>query len=209
MQSEKISVIKEWLGSGSINFFGLPFAGKDSQASRISELLNGNVLGGGEILRNSEIPLHVKKLIDEGHLAPTEDYIRIVLPYLSRDEFKDKPMLLSSVGRWKGEETAVMKALEKADHPLKAAVFFKVDKNTMIERLNLEENAETRGLRQDDSLEKLEQRIVEFEEKTMPVIEYYDSVNLLLEVDATPPKDQVFEGLIDSIYLLALRDATK
>ena len=29
---EKITVIKQWLGTGSINVFGLPFSGKDTVA---------------------------------------------------------------------------------------------------------------------------------------------------------------------------------
>src|ERR1700741_1102728 len=99
-RAQEIQTIKKWLGTGSINVFGLPFAGKDTHSQELAVQLDGKILGGGEILRNSIIPDHVRELIDEGHLAPTEDYIRIVLPYLSKEEFADKPLILSSVGRW-------------------------------------------------------------------------------------------------------------
>lgn len=204
MESEKISIIKEWLGTGSINFFGLPFAGKDSQARLFAELLGGVVIGGGEILR-SGAPQHVKDTIAEGHLAPTDEYIRIILPYLSRDEFQGVPLFLSSVGRWKGEEASVVPALEQASHPLKAVVYLTLDAEMIHRRLALEENTVTRGERDDDHAHKLEQRIAEFEEKTLPVIEYYRQAGYLLEIDATASKEAVTQAVIDALYQRAAK----
>jgi len=201
MESEKIRVIKEWLGTGSINFFGPPFAGKDSQARLFAELLDGVVIGGGDILR-SVAPESVKSLINEGKLAPTDEYIRIVLPYLSREEFSEMPLLLSSVGRWKGEEQAVVPALKQASHPLKAVVYLSLDTETIRQRL-LSDNDDNRGVRDDDYAHKLEHRINEFEEKTLPVIDYYRTTGALIEIDGAMPKDNVTESIIDELYTRA------
>lgn len=197
--TDQIEVIRRWLGSGSINFFGLPFAGKDSQANRLQKRFGGSVLGGGDILRNSVIPQHVKETIDRGILAPTDDYIAIVLPYLAKAEFAGHPLFLSSVGRWKGEEEGVMKALEAANHPLRAVIYLPLDESIVFERLLLEENATTRGARADDDEEKLKKRVEEFRNKTLPVIEFYRNQGLLIEVDATLSKDEVERRILTAL----------
>ena len=132
--SANILALKLWLGTGSINVFGLPFSGKDTHGSRLAETFDALMLGGGDILRNSVIPDHVQKDMESGRLIPTDDYIRIVLPYLSSDQFTGRPLILSSVGRWKGEEPGVMMAANTSNHPLKAAVFLSVSEETAHKR---------------------------------------------------------------------------
>ncbi len=196
---EKTPELKTWLGSGSINFFGLPFAGKDSQARRIADRLQGTVLSSGDIFRNSVIPPKTKAIIDSGVLAPTQDFIDIVLPYLKKSEFAGRPLMLSSVGRWHGEEEGVIGALEESKHPLKAVVYLALDEAIAIERLDLEENAIERGIREDDGKEKLLTRIEEFHNKTLPVIDYYREAGLLIEIDASLPKDDVERTILEQL----------
>lgn len=195
--------VAEWLKTGSVNFFGMPFAGKDSQAKRIAEHFKGVVLGGGDILRNSVIPPEVQTIMNSGELIPTEDYIKIVLPYLSQIDFADKPLFLSAVGRWKGEETSVLQALETANHPLKMVVHLTLDEAIARERLRSEDILEHRGNRIDDDLETLERRIVEFNEKTLPVIEHYRELGYLVEVDASLPKDEVEKQILGAMAVRA------
>jgi adenylate kinase len=200
---EKAPQIKDWLGSGSINFFGLPFAGKDSQARRLADRLKGVVLSSGDILRNSVIPPETKAIMAAGGIAPSKDFVNIVLPYLKKPEFSGHPLMLSSVGRWHGEEEGVIGALDESQHPLKAVVYLKLDAKIAIERLNLEENVLERGIREDDGKEKFLTRIEEFNQKTMPVIEYYRDSGLLIEVDASLPKDEVEQVILEQLALLA------
>ena len=48
---EKIETIKEWLGTGSINIFGLPMSGKDTQGIKLAETLGAKFLSSGLIIR--------------------------------------------------------------------------------------------------------------------------------------------------------------
>lgn len=194
-----ISLIAQWLGSGSINLFGLPYAGKDTQAELLAKEFNGVRLGGGEILRNSTIPPHVKEAIDAGLLAPTQDYIDIVLPYLSREEFANKPLILSSVGRWHGEEEGVVQALEQSRHPLKAVIFLTIPTETLHERWEVAQTTSDRGNRADDAKEKLSTRLAEFQDKTMPVIDYYRQTGLLIEIDASKHVIDVCHDIIAAL----------
>lgn len=198
----EIEKIKSWLGEGSVNFFGLPFSGKDSQARRLADKVNGVVLSSGEIIRNSVIPADIKEIMDNGELIPSDDFVRVVLPYLSRDDFKSKPLILSSVGRWKGEEQSVVNALDQANHPLKAVIYLALDESIVRERFKREENVEVRGERDDDKEEHLVNRIKEFNEKTIPVIEYYRQEGLLIEIDASLSKDDVESAVASGLSSL-------
>lgn len=198
-RNKQISVIKKWLGTGSINIFGLPFAGKDTHAEELAAQLDAVVLGGGDILRNSIIPDHVKKEIDAGKLAPTEDYVQIVLPYLSRKEFSGKPLVLSSVGRWSGEEMGVLAATKASGHKLKAVVYLNIDKTVALNRWEHSQAHATRGERVDDAHHLLDVRFKEFETKTSPVIEHYRELGLLIEIDGTPDVARVSQDIIDAL----------
>ncbi len=202
-RQKEIQIIKEWLGAGSINIFGLPFAGKDTHGETLAEQLDGVVLGGGEVLRNSVIPDHVRTKMDAGELAPTDDYVQIVLPYLSREQLAGKPLILSSVGRWHGEEEGVIAAAKASGHELKAVILLQVSQEVALERWQHSQEHLTRGERADDQHHKLDMRFAEFQNKTQPVIEYYREMGLLIEIDGTPDIARVTQDIIDALVAFA------
>lgn len=183
-----LEAVKSWLGTGSINIFGRPLAGKDTQCHELAKLLDARVLSGGEILRQSA-PVELMKDTNAGKLFPTEEYIRIVTPYLGKAEFAGKPLILSSVGRWHGEEPGVIGAAEASNHQIKAVIYLKVDES--VARNRHENIGASRGARADDAPELLEQRFKEFREKTLPVIDFYRQKGLLIEVDANGTTEDI------------------
>ncbi|MGI0133781.1 MAG: nucleoside monophosphate kinase, partial [Candidatus Micrarchaeaceae archaeon] len=185
--SYDLGQIKRWLGTGSINLFGRPFAGKDTQGRKLAELFNAPILGGGDILRGAGMPESIKAIMTSGELIPTKDYLELVLPYLHQSEFVGKPLILSSVGRWHGEEAGVLEATAAASHPLRAAIYLKASESTIRKRQLASQKLGDRGRRADDN--KLQIRLEEFENKTLPVISFYRDEGLLIEVDANQPPD--------------------
>ena len=205
MDHTKVETIKKWLGTGAINIFGLPFAGKDTHGHFMAELLDASLLGGGDILRNSEIPAHIKAIMSEGSLIPTSDYIAIVLPYLSSEQYQNTPLVLSSVGRWHGEEDGVMQAAAASNHPVKAVIYLHITIKEAYDRFRDSQQLGDRDNRQDDSKENLITRFSEFDDKTLPVIEYYRQQGLLIDIDGRPPVDEVRRAIIDALYEFASR----
>ena len=199
----EIETIKQWLGTGAINIFGLPFAGKDTHGHKLAELFDASIMGGGDILRNSAIPPRVHQIMVTGALIPTNDYIDIVVPYLSKKEFTGRPLILSSVGRWHGEEPGVISAAKAADHPIKAVVFLSVSEDVARQRFINSLEDEIRGDRADDSEDKLETRFAEFRNKTMPVIDFYRDKGLLIEIDGNPPKSDVHQAILQGLLKFA------
>lgn len=195
----EIQRLKKWLGAGSINIFGRPFAGKDTQGKILAEIFGGVLMGGGDILRGSTIPDRVKDIMHAGHLIPTDDYINIVLPYLQQNEFNEKPLILSSVGRWQGEEDSVISATKKSGHELKAVIHLSLDEDSVKLRWQSKKNTDDRGARHDDSLEVLATRLDEYREKTLPVIEHYRRIGLLIEIDGTQPAEAVTDEILRAL----------
>jgi len=197
IEFEKTPEIADWLGAGSINLFGKPFAGKDSQGNRLAKRLDGVILGGGKILRGSNIPAATQAIMDRGELIPTVDFVEIVHPFLGQPDFDNKPLILSAVGRLEGEEEGVIEALEISKHPLKAAVYLPLEDKLVWERFEASQqpasghNEDARGIRSDDTREKIAVRLEEFRDKTIPVIDFYREQGLLIEVDATLSKNEV------------------
>lgn len=206
ISKEHHAAIQSWLGSGSINIFGLPFAGKDTHGATLSKIFDAPLLGGGDILRNSTIPPELKKGLDAGMLFPTDEYLRIVTPFLSKPEFDSRPLVLSSVGRWIGEEQGVLEATKASNHPTKAVVYLHLSEETLHKRWEKSQAHGDRGERADDAQHVLETRINEFKEKTLPVIEVYRDMGLLIEVNSDAEKHEVIETILARLLVLATRN---
>ena len=193
---DKITQIKKWLGTGSINIFGLPMSGKDTQGVRLAETLGAKFLSSGMIIRAMEKETG-EDYTSDGSLAPTNLFYKWVLPYFERRDLFEFPLILSSIGRWYGEEGAVMTAAASAGHEIKAVIFLKLTDDEVIKRFKVAQELNDRGERKDDgSVEVFKNRLVEFYKKTMPVLEHYRELGLLVEVNGAQSKDAVFDEIV-------------
>ena len=191
--------ITQWLGDGAINIFGLPFSGKDTHGHVLAEQFNATLLSSGAIFRGSHMPPHAKEILDAGGIVPSDVFVDMVLPYLSKPEFRDRPMILSSVGRSHGEEDGVLQAAAAAGHPIKAVVLLAVDEATSRERFANSRTDANRDTRADDAESKLDTRYTNFRQKTQPVIDYYREHGLLIEIDGIPPIEEVNQTILRAL----------
>lgn len=199
MMEEDIKTIKQWLGTGSINIFGRPFAGKDTQGRIIADLLGGSLVAGGDILRSYHDQDKIQKVMAAGGLIPSDFYLSVLIPYLSRPEFEDKPLILSAVGRLQGEESVIMEATTRSGHPIKAIVLMNLSEEDVWRRFEEAKLKHDRGERTDDHREVLKNRLQKFQDKTMPVIEFYRQNDLLVEVDGMLELEEVTEQIIQRL----------
>lgn len=202
---EKIEKIKEWLGTGSINIFGLPMSGKDTVGIKLAEALSAKFLSSGIIIRAIEEKEHLH-YTEKGNLWPTDMFRERILPYLSSEELEGGALVLSSVGRWEGEEEPVMEACEKGGHPIKAVISLNVSESDVMARWRAAKELGDRGMRKDDQKEEVFQnRIMEFRNKTMPVLKFYHEKGLLEAVQADVSREEVFDNVVEALYQRSLR----
>jgi adenylate kinase len=196
---EQTKKITDWLAAGSINIFGCPFAGKDTQARILAQLFNGALIAGGDILRSHHDPVKIKQIMAEGGLVPSDFYLHLVLPYLSRPIFKNKPLILSSVGRSKGEESTIVEATNASGHPLKAVILLELPEDEVWRRFEAAKAEHDRDGRTDDQRKTLKKRLTKFKDKTMPVIEFYRSKDLLIEVNGALSREEVTKEILKKL----------
>ena len=202
---QNISTIKDWLGTGSINIFGLPFSGKDTVGIRLAEDLGAKFLSSGLILRHiAEEDQDLAKEMKQGLLADTNKFLDSILPYLSRQDLQSYPLVLSSVGRWEGEEYPVIEAAEDAGHPIKAVILLNISEAEAKKRWQTAKTLMDRGEREDDKESSaFDKRIDEFIQKTMPVIEIYQKRGVLVSVPATADREAVYQKVIEELAIKA------
>ena len=197
---EKISTIKNWLGTGSINIFGLPMAGKDTQGIKLAEALNAKFLSSGMIVRAMEKETK-QNLTNKGNLIPTNIFYEWVLPYFERRDLFEYPLILSSIGRWFGEEDQVMSVAEGAGHKIKAAILLNLSETEALKRFDEAKTLGDRGDRADDKeLTVFKNRLQEFHQKTIPVLKHYQSLGLLITIDGNQTRDAVFSEIVEKLY---------
>ena len=200
--NDKLQAIKNWLGTGSINIFGLPMSGKDTVGVRLAEDISARFLSSGMIIRDMEKEIK-NDMTGNGELIPTDLFYEWILPYFFRDDLKENALVLSSVGRWSGEENEVMDSAKTSGHEIKAAVLLDVTETEVMKRWEIVNSLgdEARTVREDDkNPETFKVRIKEFNEKTKPVLDHYEELNLLIRVDGNQDREAVYQATIDALY---------
>lgn len=199
-RSAKLLAIKNWLGTGSINIFGLPMSGKDTVGVRLSDDLDAKFLSSGMMIRAVEKEAGTD-ITGTGMLTPTNMFYDIVLPYFGRENLNGYPLILSSIGRWSGEEVEVMKSLEFSHHEIKAVVLLEMSETDVISRWDSVQSINDRGDRNDDKDRRVfATRLNEFRTKTIPVLQKYKDLGLLVTVNASADRETVYNNVVDGIY---------
>lgn len=200
---KSVDYIRDLLGNGAINVFGRPFAGKDTQCKALANLLGGSVISSGDILRHDHGNTEIQRIMAEGGIIPSDLFESVVVPFLSREEFAHKPMILSEVGRVEGEQYVIMRATQQSGHPQKAVVVLEISDEEVYRRFDASIEEGDRGERADDRREVLKHRLDSYQAMVRPVIEFYREKGLLLEVDGSLERpivtDSIIAGLGDFI----------
>ena len=195
---ENKQLLKDWLGAGSINLFGRPFAGKDTQGAFLADLFGGVMISGGDILRRTTDE-EVQRIMAEGGIIPSEAWERIVPPFFASPELAGKPLILSEVGRLKGEEQIIMRVMAETGHPQKAVIVLTLSEEEVWRRFEQSQIDKDRGERADDNTAVLQTRLDKYREKVLPVIDYYREISLLIEVDGTLTREQVTQEILRAL----------
>ena len=125
-------------------------------------------------------------------------------------------MILSSVGRWQGEEDQVMESAKDAGHPIKAAVLLNVSEADIEKRWEVvretgvrEGQLQTSKRLDDQERSVFKKRIDEFNKKTMPVLRHYQDMKMLVPVKANMTREEVLAATVDAIYNYANKEIDK
>ena len=202
-----------------ILLIGPPASGKSIQGQKLSEELGLPIVNTGKLLR--EIPetsiwyQPVDEAIEMGSLAPN-NIVGGLLDEVIADPKYEKGYILDGWMRQRSD-------LEQFDPLFDWVLYFKLSKGTSINRIVSRRVCEKNGhiynlvfqppkvanmcdidgsrlvQREDDTPAVVEFRWKEFERLTLPMIEYFNSKGILIEINAEPMPDVIFAEALSKL----------
>jgi adenylate kinase len=198
-------------------FLGPPGAGKGTLAGRVVDLLKIPHISTGNIFREAiaaktPLGLTVQAIIDSGKLVDDNTTIALVKQRLGQDDAKNG-YILDGFPRTiaQAEALSIFSAVDKV-------VNFDIPDSAVIERLSGRRVCRKCGfnyhtvfnkpkqenvcdacggevyIRDDDRAEAVSKRLEVYREQTAPLIDYYRTKGLLVDVDARPLIDGMIEN---------------
>lgn len=163
----------------NIVIFGPPGAGKGTQAIYLKENFKLVHLSTGELLRHqiaeeTAMGVEAKSFIDKGELVPDELVIGMIESKLNESS-NANGFIFDGFPRTVDQAKALDLLLDKMGTPVSAMLALEVNKEELISRLL--ERGKTSGRSDDTDVSIIENRINIYNEKTAPLINYYQKQN--------------------------------
>jgi adenylate kinase len=205
--------------------FGPPGVGKGTQAVLIKDAENAAHISTGDALRKAvaegtEVGLKAKAYMDRGELVPDEVVIAIAKDAVQREG--QSGFILDGFPRTVAQAEALDVVLDELATPLQVVINLQAPEEELVRRLSGRRGCPQCGAgyhvesmppakegicdrcgsalvqRDDDKPEAIRNRLNVYDEKTAPVIGYYDGTGILKNVDASGSVEDVF-GRVQSI----------
>jgi adenylate kinase len=212
---------------------GPPGAGKGTQAEKLTEDFGLPYYATGNILRDAvaqgtELGKKAKEYMDAGDLVPDEVIIGVILEALASDEAAEG-FLLDGFPRTVPQADALGEALQKVNRRISAVLLIDVPDEDIIKRLSGRrvstsgkvyhvdfDPPRTEGMcdvdgseliqRDDDKPETIRKRLAVYHEQTEPLVDYYESRDLLRRFDGTRSPTEVHDHIRATVATLRLED---
>lgn len=181
--------------------FGPPGAGKGTQAHFLAETFNLDHLSTGDLLRQeiadkTELGKMADALISKGELVPDSIVISMVEDKLKRPK-STKGFLFDGFPRTVLQAKALDKLLMKHHSKVSVMLCLMVDKQELIDRIY--KRGLTSGRADDSDIATIERRIDVYNEKTAPLISYYESQHKYYPIQGMGTIEEIAENLIQTI----------
>lgn len=184
----------------NIVLFGPPGAGKGTQSEKLINKYGLTHISTGDLLRseicqNTPLGQEAKKLMDEGQLVPDAVVIGMIEHKIESN--KNAPgFIFDGFPRTVAQAEALDNLLHKEGTSITAMIALEVERDELVSRLV--KRGETSG-RTDDNAETINKRIVEYENKTRPVAQYYTSQGKFYSVHGIGEIEEIFNNLCTTI----------
>ena len=184
----------------NIVIFGAPGSGKGTQSDFLIKKYNLVHLSTGDLLRaeiaaKSELGKIAEGLIAKGEFVPDQLIIDLLANTIDKYPAANG-FIFDGFPRTVVQASALDKMLAERSMQVNIMLNIAVDNDDLVARLL--NRGKTSG-RSDDNLETIKQRLKTYEEKTMPVIDFYDKQGKNNPIAGMGTMDEVFARICSAI----------
>jgi adenylate kinase len=180
----------------NIALFGPPGAGKGTQAKALIEAFGLHYISTGDILRKemaagTKLGMDAKHIVDSGGLVTDEIIVQIIENTITSDPGA-KGFLFDGFPRNYAQCQILEGLLGKLSTSLKCLISLELDEKECIKRLV---NRGATSGRSDDNDAAIRNRFREYQEKTLPVMQFYKDKGMYRAVKGDGTIEQVREDI--------------
>ena len=203
-------------------FLGPPGAGKGTMAVRVAEHYGIPHISTGDIFRanikgETELGKKVKAILDAGNLVPDELTIDLVKDRLTKPDAQKGYILdgfprtipqadalagFSTVAKALNfvlvDEEVVKRLSGRRVHPGSGRTYHVLFSPPKVADVD-DVTGEPLVIRPDDQEDAIRNRLEVYRKQTEPLIAYYQSRNLLVDIDSAPAPDVVFAAVLKAL----------
>ncbi len=185
----------------NIALFGPPGAGKGTQSEKIIikyqlvHLSTGDILRA-EIANQTKLGMEAKQFMDKGALVPDSVVIGMIANKLDANK-SAKGFIFDGFPRTTAQAEALDKMLDERKLSISGMLALEVEHQELVNRLL--NRGKTSGRSDDQNPEIIENRIKEYNAKTLPVIKYYDAQGKFKGIQGMGSIDEIFERISKAI----------
>jgi adenylate kinase len=175
--------------------FGRQGAGKGTQCALLVERYGAVHISTGDILRaavaeGTEFGRKADEYMSAGSLVPDDVMIGIVEDRLAKPDTQSHGFLLDGFPRTEAQAKALVESLGPSGIDL--AVNIEVPLDEVRQRIAGRNRA-------DDTADALERRLQDYENKTVPAVQWFGTIGKLVEIDGVGTETEVFDRLTEVI----------
>jgi len=185
----------------NIVLFGPPGAGKGTQSEKLItkygliHLSTGDILRG-EINAGTALGLEAKKLMDAGQLVPDEVVIGMISSKLDANT-NAAGFIFDGFPRTTAQAQALDNLLLQKNTSITTMLALEVDNDELVKRLL--NRGLSSGRPDDQNTEVIQNRINEYNNKTLPLKNYYTAQNKFKSIKGIGSIEEIFELICSSI----------
>lgn len=184
----------------NIALFGPPGAGKGTQSERLIAKYGLLYISTGDILRKeiasgSELGKKINAITSEGHLVSDELIMSIIRKTIETNPHVEG-ILFDGFPRNISQAKLLENLMEELGTPFTGVLSLEVPREELITRLI---NRGKVSGRSDDKEDVILERLKEYEEKTLPVAEYFSKKGNFYPVKGVGSLEEIFDRLVAEI----------
>ena len=185
----------------NIILFGKPGSGKGTQASLIKDKYSLIHISTGDVFRknmsnNTDLGLLAKGYMEKGELVPDQVTVDML-----KDEINNfmpcNGFIFDGFPRTTFQAKELDNLLLEKSLKIDLTIALDVDNNSLIDRLL--ERGKSSGRADDQSVEKINMRLQEYDNKTKPLIEYYNDQNKFYSINGIGSLEKITLRIVEVI----------